>query len=351
MAAELGRSSGARRQRFRLPEETGIFGVLIAILAVMSLLSPNFRTLDNFSVLLVNGMVIGFLALGQCFVLLTGGIDLSTGANVGMTGVLAAVLMRAGLDWTIAAVLAVAIGTALGTVNGLIVQYLKVPPFIATFSTQGVALAIPLIITGASSVPVLQSSFALIGQGRVAGIPVPVILLLIAAIIAGVFLKMTRSGVHIYAVGGNPAAARLSGVNISATTILVYSVSGLCAGIGGLIATSRLMVGFPATGTGNELFYSIAAAVVGGVSLFGGVGTVLGAMIGAVLIAAVSNGMNVLNVQSYWQSLVIGLIILAGVAFDTLRRSRNPGAKQSAAPSAKAETSPTSSEVLTEKGK
>ncbi|MEA5053501.1 MAG: ABC transporter permease, partial [Propionicimonas sp.] len=307
-------------------------------------------SLDYFSVLLVYGTVIGFLALGQCFVLLTGGIDLSTGANVGMTGVLAAVFMRSGLDWTIAAVLAVAVGTALGAINGVIVQYLKVPPFIATFSTQGVALAIPLIITGASSVPVLQSNFALIGQGRLAGIPVPVILLVLAAVIAALFLRMTRSGVHIYAVGGNLSAARLSGVNVAATTILVYSISGLCAGIGGLIATSRLMVGFPATGTGNELFYSIAAAVVGGVSLFGGVGTVLGAMIGAVLIASVSNGMNVLNVQSYWQSLVIGLIILAGVTFDTLRRSTNPAKRPLATPPARAQ-SPTSSEVLTEKGK
>lgn len=332
MAAELGRVSAQRTRRRRLPEESGILAVLIVILIALSLLSQNFRTLDNVSVLLVNGTVIGFLALGQCFVLLTGGIDLSTGANVGMTGVLAAVFMRSGLDWTIAAVLAVVVGTALGAINGIIVQYLKVPPFIATFSTQGVALAIPLIITGASSVPVLQSNFALLGQGRLAGIPIPVILVALAAVIAALFLRMTRSGVHIYAVGGNLSAARLSGVNVAATTILVYSVSGLCAGIGGLIATSRLMVGFPATGAGNELFYSIAAAVVGGVSLFGGVGTVFGAMIGAVLIAAVSNGMNVLNVQSYWQSLVIGLIILVGVTFDTLRRSKRPARKSPATP-------------------
>jgi ribose transport system permease protein len=143
---------------------------------------------------------------------------------------------------------------------------------------------------------------------------------------------MTRQGVHIYALGGNKAAARLAGVNVARTTLLAYAVSGFCAGVGGLIATSRLMVGFPATGTGNELFYSIAAAVVGGVSLFGGVGSVLGTMIGAVLIAVVSNGMNVINVQSYWQSLVIGVIILLGVTFDTYRRSRKskPALRKSA---------------------
>ncbi|WP_416416366.1 ABC transporter permease [Paenarthrobacter aromaticivorans] len=307
----------------RIPEEAGIFAVLIAVVAVLSVLSPTFRTLDNGLVLLVNGTVIAFLALGQAFVLLTGGIDLSTGANVAMTGVVSALFMQAGLPWPVGAALAVLVGTALGVTNGLLIHYLRIPPFIATFSTQGVALAIPLIITGANSVAVREAGFSWIGQGRIAGVPVPVLLLAVAAIAAALFLKMTRPGVHVYAFGGNKAAARLAGVSLSRTTILVYAVSGFCAGMGGLIATSRLMVGFPSTGTGNELFYSIAAAVVGGISLFGGTGSVLGAMIGAVLIAVVSNGMNVLNVQSYWQSLVIGLIILAGVSFDTLRRYRS----------------------------
>jgi ribose transport system permease protein len=306
----------------RLPDEAGIFAVLIVVIAVLSILSPTFRTFDNALVLLVNGTVIAFLALGQTFVLLTGGIDLSTGANVAMTGVIAALFMQSGLPWPLAALLAVAVGTLLGILNGVLVHYLRIPAFIATFSTQGVALAIPLIITGANSVAVRDAGFSWVGQGRIAGIPVPVLLLIVAAVIAALFLRMTRPGVHIYALGGNKAAARLSGVNVARTTILVYAISGFCGGMGGLIATSRLMVGFPSTGTGNELFYSIAAAVVGGISLFGGTGTVLGAMIGAVLIAVVSNGMNVLNVQSYWQSLVIGLIILAGVSFDTFRRYR-----------------------------
>jgi ribose transport system permease protein len=285
-------------------------------------LSPNFRTIDNAFVLLVNGTVIAFLALGQTFVLLTGGIDLSTGANIAMSGVLVALIMQTGVPWPLAVLLALAAATALGVLNGMLIHYVRIPPFIATFSTQGVALAIPLIITGANSIQVRDQGFSWIGQGRIAGVPLPVLLVLVAAIIAGLFLRMTRQGVHIYALGGNKNAARLAGVNIARTTILVYAVSGFCGGMGGMIVTSRLMVGFPATGTGNELFYSIAAAVVGGISLFGGVGTIVGAMIGAVLIAAVSNGMNVLSVQSYWQSLVIGVIILAGVSFDTLRRSR-----------------------------
>ena len=310
------------QSRRRLPEETGIFAVLVVVVLVLSTLSPSFRTVSNGFVLLVNGAVITFLALGQAFVLLTGGIDLSTGANIAMTGVSAALLMRLGVPWPLASMLALSAATLLGLINGALTHYLRIPAFIATFSTQGVALAVPLIITGAQSISVHDFGFSWIGQGRVLGVPTPVMLVVLAAVAAGVFLRMTRQGVHIYALGGNRAAARLAGVNVARTTLFVYAVSGFCAGMGGLIATSRLMVGFPATGTGNELFYSIAAAVVGGVSLFGGQGTVLGAMIGAVLIAVVSNGMNVINVQSYWQSLVIGVIILLGVTFDTYRRSR-----------------------------
>jgi ribose transport system permease protein len=306
----------------RIPEESGIFAVLVVVALGLGLISPSFRTISNAFVLLVNGAVIMFLALGQSFVLLTGGIDLSTGANIAMTGVVSALLMKFGIPWPVAAILALAVATLLGVVNGALTHFLRIPAFIATFSTQGVALAIPLIITGAQSISIHDIGFSWIGQGRVLGVPTPIVLIVLAAVISAFFLKMTRLGVHIYAFGGNRAAARLSGVDIAQTTLFVYAVSGFCAGMGGLIATSRLMVGFPATGTGNELFYSIAAAVVGGVSLFGGVGTIQGAMIGAVLIAVVSNGMNVINVQSYWQSLVIGVIILLGVSFDTFRRAR-----------------------------
>ncbi len=313
-------AQAARKRRW--PEETGIAAVLIAVVIALGLISPSFRTVSNGFVLLVNGTVIAFLALGQSFVLLTGGIDLSTGANIAMTGVVAALLMKMGVSWLLASLLALAASTLLGVLNGTLTHYLRIPAFIATFSTQGVALALPLIITGAQSISVHDRGFALIGQGRLGGVPTPVVLVTSLAVAAGFFLRMTRLGVHIYALGGNRAAARLAGVNVARTTLFVYGASGFCAGMGGLIATSRLMVGFPATGTGNELFYSIAAAVVGGVSLFGGAGTILGAMIGAVLIAVVSNGMNVINVQSYWQSLVIGVIILLGVSFDTYRRAR-----------------------------
>jgi ribose transport system permease protein len=310
----------ALTRRLRIPEETGIFVILLIVLAGFSLISPNFRTLSNGSTLLLNGSVIAFLALGQTFVLLTGGIDLSTGANVALTGMFAALLMAHGLPWTIASLLALLLGVGVGTANGLVIHYVKVPAFIVTFATLGVSSSIPLIITHGNSIVIPDAYFSFIGQGKIAGIPAPVAMLIIAALVAWFLLTSTIYGRHVYALGGNRDAARLAGVNLGRTTVSVYALSGLCAAFGGLIDTSRLMVGFPTTGLGNELFFSIAAAVVGGVSLFGGLGTVPGAMIGAVLIAAVSDGMNVANLSSYWQPLVIGVIILVGVSLDTYRR-------------------------------
>lgn len=304
----------------RLPEEIGIFGVLILVGLIMTMLSPEFLTLGNIQVLMLNGTVVAFLALGQTFVLLTGGIDLSVGSNIALTGMLAAISMQMGAPWWLAAIVALVAGLLVGLFNGSIIHFIRLPPFIVTFSTFGIAAAIPQIITGAKSVTVADPMFAIFGRGSLFGIPIPVILLAIATVVFMVVLKQTPSGVHIYAVGGNVDASRLAGINIGRKILMVYAISGVCAGVGGIITTSRLMVGYPTAGSGNEQFYSIASAVVGGVSLFGGVGTILGALLGALLIATVSNGMNVVGVDSFWQPLVIGVIILVGVSMDAVRR-------------------------------
>lgn len=320
----------SRKAGFRAPSEVGIFTVLVLVVVVLSIMSPSFRTVDNALSLLLNGAVIAFLTLGQMMVLLTGGIDLSAGATVALTGVSAALAMAYGAPWWLAVIVALALGLLVGAVNGFIIHYGRVPAFIATFAMMGVASAIPMVLTNAASITVIDRGFAIIGQGKVLTVPVPVILLIIAAVVVAIVLARTTFGVHVYAMGGSAPAARLAGINIGRNIVTVYALSGFFAAIGGLILTSRLMVGYPSAGLGNELFYSIAAAVVGGVSLFGGVGTVGGAMIGAILIATVTNGLNVLNVNSYWQSFVIGIIILAGVFYDTNRaRLRgNPVAKR-----------------------
>ncbi|MFT8705467.1 ABC transporter permease [Bifidobacterium aquikefiricola] len=306
--------------RRRIPEEMGIAAVVVLVAVILSVMSPTFRTLENAQLLLLNGAVIAFLALGQTFVLLTGGIDLSTGSTVALTGMIAALTIKAGAPWWLGALAAITVGALVGAFNGFIIHYIKLPPFIVTFATFGVAASIPLILTGASSVNVADPMFAIIGRSSLLGIPMPVLLAGIAATFFTVLLKLTATGVHIYSVGGNAETSRLAGIRIDRVTVMVYVISGICAAMGGLIITSRLMVGYPSAGSGNELFYSIAAAVVGGVSLFGGIGSIPGALLGAVLIATVSNGMNVVGVDSYWQPLVIGLIILVGVILDTYRR-------------------------------
>ncbi|WP_302272645.1 ABC transporter permease [Brachyspira aalborgi] len=307
-------------KKIKLPQETGIAVVMLLVFLVGFIATPNFLTLSNIMILLLNGSVICFLCLGQTFVLLTGGIDLSTGSIVAMTCVLAAVFMEyLQLAWWIAVILVLLIGAFTGLVSGFIIAKTKVPPFIVTFAMQGVAASIPQIITKANSIRVTDINYSLIGQSRILGIPFPVIALIIAAFIASYFLKKTIKGVHIYAVGGNSDASRLAGINIQKTIMLVYAISGLCAACGGLIYGSRLMVGYPTAGRGEELFFSIAGAVVGGVSLFGGIGTISGAMIGAIMIASISNLMNVVNVNAYWQPLVIGVIILIGVIIDTTK--------------------------------
>ncbi|MDO5079880.1 ABC transporter permease [Buchananella hordeovulneris] len=212
-------------------------------------------------------------------------------------------------------------GAGVGVFNGVFVHYANMPPFIVTFATFGISASIPKILTGAKSVTASDPLFAFFGRGAIFGIPTPIVLVVVAALLIALLLHNTAAGLHIYAVGGNAETSRLAGVNIARTRILVYVLSGVCAAFGGIIVTSRLMVGYPTAGSGTEQFYSIAAAVVGGVSLFGGVGTILGAFIGALLIAEVSNGMNVIGVDSYWQPLVIGTIILVGVLMDSNRGS------------------------------
>jgi ribose transport system permease protein len=314
--------------RRKIPGEAGIFFVWIAIIIIFSSLSPNFFTLTNASVLLLNGAIIALISLGQTFVLLIGGIDLSTGATVGMTGIIAADLMKFGATWWLASIGAVVCGFLFGALNGFFVYQFKIPAFIVTFAAMGVATSIPMIITRAVSIPIEDPHFSTIGQGSFLQIPIPVLIVVLFAFISSQILKNFVLGTHIYALGGNALAARLSGINVRKTTILVFAFSGFLAGLAGVIATSRLGVGYPQTGTGNQLFYSIAAAVVGGVSLFGGIGTIRGTMLGVLLISTIGNGMNVVNVSSYWQPLVIGIIILVGVGIDSQRSRKGDASKR-----------------------
>lgn len=314
-------------RRRRVPEELGIFVVILLVGATIGMVSPRFLSIDNMQLLLLNGTVIAFLALGQSFVLLTGGIDLSTGSVIALTGMVAALVMRGGQPWWFACLVALAIGALVGLINGTLVHFLRLPPFIVTFAAFGYAASIPLILTGANSVTVADPMFAIVGRGALFGIPMPVVLVAVAALVFWVLLRLTPTGVHIYAVGGNAETARLAGIPIGRVTILVYVLSGLCAAFGGLITTSRLMVGYPSAGSGNELFYSIAAAVVGGVSLFGGRGRLMHAAIGALVIATITNGLALLRLPAGVNLLVTGGVLILAATVDAVSRLRSGGTR------------------------
>ncbi len=308
-----------QRKGFRLPPETGIFVILALIMAGMEVLTGNFLTIGNISTLLVNTITIGLLAVSETFVLLIGGIDLSVGAIQALSGVTAAVVINhTPLGWPGAILGGILAGALVGFINGSITHYINVPAFVTTFATLGVAASIPLIVTQANPIPIFSNTFNALGQGYVLKIiPIGVLVMLVVAAAAHVVLSRTAFGVKVYAVGGNRHSAWLAGVNIARIEILCFTLSGTIAGLAGVILAARLASGYPTAGSGASLFDGIASAVVGGVSLFGGSGSVAGALLGAIVIGTLTEGMDVLDLNTYWQPLVIGIVILLAVMLDT----------------------------------
>ncbi len=302
-----------------LPPETGIFVILALIMAGMEVLTGNFLTIGNISTLLVNTITIGLPAVSETFVLLIGGIDLSVGAIQALSGVTAAVVINhTPLGWPGAILGGILAGALIGFINGSITHYINVPAFITTFATLGVAASIPLIVTQANPIPIFSNTFNALGQGYVLKIiPIGVLVMLVVAAAAHVVLSRTAFGVKVYAVGGNRHSAWLAGVNIARIEILCFTLSGTIAGLAGVILAARLASGYPTAGSGASLFDGIASAVVGGVSLFGGSGSVAGALLGAIVIGTLTEGMDVLDLNTYWQPLVIGIVILLAVMLDT----------------------------------
>ena len=312
-------TASPQRKGLRLPPETGIFVILALIMAGMEVLTGNFLTIGNISTLLVNTITIGLLAVSETFVLLIGGIDLSVGAIQALSGVTAAVVINhTPLGWPGAILGGILAGALIGFINGSITHYINVPAFITTFATLGVAASIPLIVTQANPIPIFSNTFNALGQGYVLKIiPIGVLVMLVVAAAAHVVLSRTAFGVKVYAVGGNRHSAWLAGVNIARIEILCFTLSGTIAGLAGVILAARLASGYPTAGSGASLFDGIASAVVGGVSLFGGSGSVAGALLGAIVIGTLTEGMDVLDLNTYWQPLVIGIVILLAVMLDT----------------------------------
>ncbi|MBS1875122.1 MAG: ribose ABC transporter permease [Acidobacteria bacterium] len=297
----------------------GRFGLVIALAVLCAALSaarPSFLTLGNLVNLIRQISINGILAVGVTFVLLTGGVDLSLGSLVALTGVAAALFAHPGEYPVIAPVVAgVAAGALCGAASGAVITVGRVAPFIVTLGMMTAARGLALVASGGRPVSNLSPEFTALGGGQVLGVPVPVIVLAAVAAAAWVVLARFRMGRHVYAVGGNENAARASGIRVGRVKMFVYTLCGALAGLAGVVLAARITTGQPNAGVGYELD-AIAAVVIGGTSLSGGVGGVGGTVLGALLMGVINNGLDLLNVPSYYQQIVKGVIIVGAVWMD-----------------------------------
>ncbi|MGW1680718.1 ABC transporter permease [Saccharopolyspora sp. NPDC002376] len=300
-------------------------GALIVVFVVLSIIAPSFLTADNLFNLGSQTSVNAVMAVGVTLVIITGGIDLSVGSVAALSGVVGVLLMAEyGFNPLIGILGGLVVGAVAGLVNGLLVSVVGLPPFIATLGMLSVGRGLVLIATGAVAVFGAPESFRLLGQGVIGAIPIPVVLIAVVAVLGHLVLTRTRLGRYAYVMGSNMEAARLSGVPVKRYTTLVYVLSGALAGLGGMIAASRINSGQPNFGEGLELDV-IAAVVIGGASLFGGRGTVLGSLIGAFLVAVIRNGAVQLNIGTFYQNVLIGVIIWLAVWWDRYQRRKLGG--------------------------
>ena len=289
---------------------------------VLSLLSPYFLTMDNLLAIGLQMAVVAIMALGQMMVIISSGIDLSVGSVMALSGVGTTMLMAQGMPIFPAVVAGLAVGALCGLLTGALVGWGYVPPFIVTLGMMGIARGAALLLTGGVPVFGLSAQFGFWGGGRIYGVlPVPVLFTVVLAVLAHFLLTMTAFGRHVFAIGSNMTAAKLSGIDVNRTLLLVYLINGILCGFAGIILASRLSTGQPTAGTGYELDV-IAACVIGGASLSGGKGSILGAIIGALIMGILRNGCNLLDISEFWQKIAIGVIIVMAVFIDQYRKHK-----------------------------
>ncbi len=301
-----------------------IIAAVVTECLVFALLSPSFLTINNFVNVALQIAIYGILAVGMTLVIITGGIDLSVGSIVALAGVVAAGVLekmpeQAGLGTFLAIAVGIVIGVASGGFSGLMVTRLRVPPFIVTLALMTVCRGLAFIFTGGFSIGNLPLGFGFLGRGHLGPIPVPVVMM--ALVFLGGYLLLSKSskGRYIYAIGGNEEASRLSGIDTRRVILQVYLLNGALAGLAGITLASRLGAGVPNSGLQYELDV-IAAVVVGGTSLMGGVGSVAGTFWGTVFIGILNNGLNLANVDPYSQKVALGVVILMAVLLDRLKK-------------------------------
>jgi len=298
--------------------------ILLALCVALALLSKSFLTASNLLNVALQTSIVAIVAIGMTFTILTGGIDLSVGSVVALSGALAAGwIVRNGLNTYLAIGLALLVGCALGTISGLLVVKGNIPPFVATLSVMAIGRGLTLVYTQGKPIAGMGQDFVFWGTGKVGPVPVPVLILILALAAAYMVLTRTRFGLYVYAIGGNEETARLAGIKTEWIKIAVYVISGFTAALTGVLLTARLWSAQPTAGVGMELD-AIAAPVLGGTSLFGGVGSVGGTLVGAFIMGVLSNGLNLLEISAYYQRVIKGVVFILAVMLDlyTKRRRR-----------------------------
>ncbi|PRR79708.1 ABC transporter permease [Clostridium vincentii] len=292
---------------------------LVLLCIVITFVTPNFLTLTNITNVFTQVSVNAIIAIGMTFVILTGGIDLSVGSTLAISGSLAASIIKSTGNVPLAVLVASLVGISVGLINGLLISKGKLQAFIVTLATMTIFRGLTLVFTDGTPISKLPESFVNLGNGKIGFMPIPVIITVVVAAFAIYLLSKTRFGRYLYALGGNEDSARLSGINTSKIKVLAYVISGFAASIAGVIITSRIGSASPNAGMGFELD-AIVAVVIGGTSLAGGEGRITGTIIGALVIGVLNNGLNLMNVSPFYQSIVKGLVILIAVLLD--RKSR-----------------------------
>lgn len=300
----------------------GIGIVMLGMIALLAVIAPTFRKPANVISILLQISINGILALGMVFVITAGGIDLSIGSMLALTSVIVGTVLNTTGNIALACVLAVAATTMFGFLNGMLIARFKLFPFVVTLATQLVIRGVAYIISGGYSASLANANFKNIGNGKLFGVvPIPVVILFVIAVLAYLIMHWTHFGRYIYAVGGNMNAAIASGVNVFWTRTFSFAIMGFCAGVAGIIMTSRISAAQPNIGVGYETD-AIAACVIGGTSFLGGISTIPGTVIGIVIIGLIYNGMNLVGINSYWQTITKGLLIIGAVLLDMFMTKR-----------------------------
>ena len=299
-----------------------VLGILLLICVVFALGSSEFLTASNLLNVALQTSIIAIVAIGMSFVIFTAGIDLSVGSMMALAGAIAAgMAVRQGFDTYVSITIGLGFGLILGAVNGLMIVKGGIPPFVATLSMLAIARGLTLVYTEGRPIAGLDEQFIFWGTGQVWGIPLPVIIMAVIAVVAHIITRYTPFGLHVYSTGGNEETTRLAGVSPDRIKLAVYMISGFLAALGGILLTARLWSAQPNAAVGWELD-AIAAPVLGGTSLFGGVGSIGGTVIGAFIIGVLSNGLNLMGVPSYYQQVIKGLVFILAVTVDLINKRR-----------------------------